>query len=458
MSAAALISLILVGCDSAKTGSDPSSASDSSESVIPQSDSSELVIPQVESTDQNIQACYEFAQPKDFVEPGLAMSTTVSFYMQLSGASTGALSRGFALVASRAAELAPYYEADVYPPEEMMTNFQGAIYAVELLCGKVLKGGASSSGSTVAPTNESDPSDSTAASTNEGGIYANQACNYIAQKIYFDPWGWDIYDIKADAEIDFGKTIGGSSYGIDSYLRNSFNKYIKIYNTAFSMTSDGMVSGVFQSIAKTLQEYIDTHDPIPYPDFETIFDQKIIKLVSLSRQKCDTTTKTDVTTTSTTISAAEQIAIDEQLFKEVLYKTQQKLENAQDTPQDYRNWWQLSVENSYPPYRMFITDRILNRCLARDLDTYLYFTVGYETLKIGSSFPTPDWVLEVTPPGGQAIKSFKPSDFGRTYLVHVSQTRLGYRPEYKEFDIHYVIIDGKAYFFPNFDNCLDLKG
>lgn len=105
MSAAALISLILVGCDSAKTRGDPSSASDSSE----------LVIPQVESTDQNIQACYEFAQPKDFVEPGLAMSTTVSFYMQLSSASTGALSRGFELVASRADELAPYYEADVYP-------------------------------------------------------------------------------------------------------------------------------------------------------------------------------------------------------------------------------------------------------------------------------------------------------------------------------------------------------
>ena len=286
VSAVALFLLLLAGCNSAGTGT-----------------GSELVIPQVESTYQNFQACYEFAQPKGFVEPGLAMSTTVSFYGQLASASTGALSRGFEIVASQAAELSPYYEADVYPPEEMMTNFQGAIYAVELLCGKVLNGSASSSESTITTTNESDPSDSTVTTTNDGGIYANKACNYVAQKIYFDPWGWDIYDIKADAEIDFGKTIGGSSYGMDSYLRNSFNKYIKIYNAAFSMTSDGMVSGVFKTIANTLQEYIDTHDPIPYPDFEQDFDEKIIKLVSISRQWCDTTTETDdsKTTKQTTV-------------------------------------------------------------------------------------------------------------------------------------------------------------
>lgn len=447
VSAVALFSLLLVGCNSAGTGSDSSSALDSSE----------LVIPQVESTDQNIQACYEFAQPKGFVESGLAMSTTVSFYTQLSSASTGALSRGFALAALRAAELAPYYEADVYPPEEIMINFQAATYVLDSLCGEVLKGGASSSEGTVTPTSESELSDSTVTPTIEGGIYANQACNYVAQKIYFDPWGWDIYDIKSDAEIDFGKVIGGSSYGMDSYLRNSFNKYIKIYNAAYSMTSDGMVSGVFRSIADSLKYYIDTHDSIPYPDFERDFDKKIIDLVRISRQQCMATVKTDAVPT-TTISAYEQTAIDEQLFQEMLYEVQQKLENAQDTPQDYGKWWQISVENSYPPYREFVTDRILNRCLARELDTYSNFTVVYLTLKIGSSVPTPDWVLKVTPPGGQAIKSFKPSDFGRTYAVRVSQTSLGYKPEHKEFDMHYVIIDGKAYQFSNFDFCLDLQG
>jgi hypothetical protein len=447
VSAVALFSLLLVGCNSAGTASDSSSALDSSE----------LVVPQVESTYENLQACNEHAQPKDFVASGSGMNATITFYTQLSNASTEALSRLFALVAMRASELAPYYDADSFPPQEMMTNFQGAIYALDLLCSKVLEGGGLSSESTVIQTNESVPSDGTEIPTNVDGIYANEACNYIAQKIYFDPWGWDIYDIKADAEIDFGKTIGGRSYGTDGYLRNSFNKYIKILNSASLMTSDGMISGVFQTIANELQEYVDTHDPIPYPDFERDFDQQIIKLVSMSKQQCMATIKTDDATT-TTISAYKQTAIDEQLFQEMLYKQQQELENAQDTPQDYRKWWQISVENSYPPYREFVTDSILNRCLDRVLDTSSNFTVDYLTLKIGSSVPTPDWVLKITPPGGQAIKSFKPSDFGRTYAVRVSQTKLGYKPEHKEFDMHYVIIDGKAYQFSNFDFCLDLQG
>ena len=284
----ALFSFLVIGCTSSRN--DGESSSDLG--------NAELVVPQVESTDQNIQACYEFAQPKDFVEPASAMSATITFYTQLSSASTGAVSRGFALVAARAAELAPYYEADVYPPEEMMTNFQAATYVLDTLCGKVLEGVGSSSESTVIQTNESVPSDGTEIPTNVDGIYANEACNYIAQKIYFDPWGWDIYDIKADAEIDFGKTIGGRNYGTDGYLRNSFNKYIKILNSASSMTSDGMISGVFQTIANELQEYVDTHDPIPYPDFERDFDQQIIKLVSLSKQKCNATMKLDSSVTA----------------------------------------------------------------------------------------------------------------------------------------------------------------
>lgn len=309
--AVALFSFLLTSCNSAGTGSDASS---------------EFVIPQVESTDQNIQACYEFAQPKGYVEPGLAMSTTVSFYEGLSSASTGALSRGFALAALRAAELAPYYEADVYPPEQVMTNFQAATFVLDSLCAKVLNGGAPSAGSPKTSTIESETSDSTNGAT------------------------------------------------------------------------------------------------------------------------------------TTTISAVDQIAIDEQLFQEMLFEEQQKLENAQDAPEDFATWWQLGVENSYPPYREFITDKILDICLTRNLDTYSNFTVNYMTLKIGSSVPTPDWVLEVTPPGGQAIKSFKPSDFGRTYIVRVSQINLGFKPERKEIDIHYVISDNRAYYFPNFDFCLDSGG
>ena len=283
MAVVALFSLLLVGCGSSSTASESSSALNSSQ----------LVVPQVEKTYENLQACYEHFQPKDFVESGSGMDATIAFYTQLSSASTGNVSRGFALVASRATELSPHYEADDFPPQEMMANFQGAIYALDLLCNKVLEGGVTSSQSTVIPTNESVPSDTSEVPTNVEGNYANQACNFIAQKIYFDPWGWDVYDIKSDAETDFGKKIGGSSIGIDVFLRNSFSKYIKIFNTASSMTSDGMVSGVFQSIASALQDYVYTHDTIPYPDFERDFDQKIDELVKLSWSKCNLGTKTD---------------------------------------------------------------------------------------------------------------------------------------------------------------------
>ena len=277
----ALFSFLVIGCTSSRN--DGESSSDLG--------NAELVVPQVESNYENFLACNEHAQPKDVVASGLVMNSTINFYTQLSNASTGALSRSFALVALRASEVAPYYDADSFPPQEMMTNFEGAIYALDLLCSKVIEGGGLRSESTVIQTNESVPSDGTEIPTNVDGVYANEACNYIAQKIYFDPWGWDIYDIKADAEIDFGKTIGGRNYGTDGYLRNSFNKYIKILNSASSMTSDGMISGVFQTIANELQEYVDTHDPIPYPDFERDFDQQIIKLVSLSKQKCNATVK-----------------------------------------------------------------------------------------------------------------------------------------------------------------------
>jgi hypothetical protein len=291
-----LFSFLILGCTSNR--SDGESSSDLG--------NAEIVVPQVESTYENLLACNEHAQPKDFVASGSGMNATISFYTLLSGASTGSLSRSFALVALRATELAPYYDADSFPPEELMTNFQVAINALDLLCSKVIESVGLSSGSTVIPTNESLPSDDAGIPANVGGIYDNEACNYIAQKIYFDPWGWDIYDIKADAEIDFGKTIGGTSYGIDGYLRNSFNKYIKILNSASSMTSDGMISGVFQTIANALQEYVDTHDPIPYPDFERDFDQRIIKLVSLSKQKCNATMKPIISETaqpSTTVKA-----------------------------------------------------------------------------------------------------------------------------------------------------------
>ena len=124
----------------------------------------------------------------------------------------------------------------------------------------------------------------------ENDIYAGQgsACSHIADKIYFNPWAWDVYDIKADAEIDFGKQIGGSSYGIDNYLRNSFNKYIKVFNEAENLTSDDTASSLFGSIARELQTYIDTHYPIPYPDFERSFYERINELVALTRETCVT--------------------------------------------------------------------------------------------------------------------------------------------------------------------------
>jgi predicted small secreted protein len=93
----ALFSFLVTGCTSSRN--DGESSSDLG--------NAELVVPQVESTYENFQACNEHAQPKDFVAPGSGMNATISFYTQLSNASTEALSRLFALVALRASEMAP---------------------------------------------------------------------------------------------------------------------------------------------------------------------------------------------------------------------------------------------------------------------------------------------------------------------------------------------------------------
>ena len=277
--------VLLVGC---------APASDSSRAV-PADESADLAVPEVDVTDQNIESCYLNSQPKDPVEPGSAIESTFSFYKLLSESSTGTLSRGFELVALRIAEIAPYYDEDTFPPEELMTKLQGAILAVDLLCEKVFEG--------------EPPRDANTTTTLPAlDINGTAACNYIAEKIYFDPWGWDVYDIKADAEIDYGKSIGGRNYGLDSYLRRSFHKYIDIYEAAAAMTSNVFVSETFQTIADMLFLYTETHDPIPYPDFEDAFDRRVISAVNSSRQVCNTFVASSSTIGATTTSVLQSSA------------------------------------------------------------------------------------------------------------------------------------------------------
>lgn len=168
------------------------------------------------------------------------------------------------------------------------------------------------------------------------------------------------------------------------------------------------------------------------------------------------TTTTVGETTTTTISVAEQTAKDEQLFREVLYFGQQEFMRASGSSQEYESWWKQAVEYLYPAYREFITDTALESCLARQLSSYSSFTVSYGTLELGSSFATPDWTLDVELPDG-TIKSFRPSEFGRTYLVRTTFIYRGYESTEKTTDIHYVIIGDKAFYFWDFDYCLDLK-
>jgi hypothetical protein len=115
-------------------------------------DMSEISIPEVESTSQNKEACWSFTQPKS---PAFsdAMTQTIRFYEGLALRSSGTLSRAFSLMALRTSELAPYYNADQYPPEEIMSNLQGTTLALELLCEKVLR---------------SSPTENSSVSTSEG--------------------------------------------------------------------------------------------------------------------------------------------------------------------------------------------------------------------------------------------------------------------------------------------------
>ena len=116
--------------------------------------------------------------------------------------------------------------------------------------------------------------------------YGSNVCAHIVEKIYFDPWDWDVYDIKSDAEIDFGKTVGSSSYGIEGYLRRSFQKYIAVYENAIALTSNATILQSFGNVTSLLKNYLESHSYIPYPDFEASFDRDVIEAVGLTKTVC----------------------------------------------------------------------------------------------------------------------------------------------------------------------------
>lgn len=152
---------------------------------------------------------------------------------------------------------------------------------------------------------------------------------------------------------------------------------------------------------------------------------------------------------TTTLDPAAQTAADEQLFRLVAYEGQQLFSAAANTKETFKASFDFDTKNLFPPYREYLTDAMLQDCLQEQLDQYSTFYISYMVPQLGSSIPTPDWILEHSDG-----KTFKPSDFGRTYMIRVKYVDVGYQPGEKDIDIHYSIIDGTAYYFTNFDYCL----
>jgi hypothetical protein len=152
---------------------------------------------------------------------------------------------------------------------------------------------------------------------------------------------------------------------------------------------------------------------------------------------------------TTTLDPAAQTAADEQLFRLVAYEGQQLLSGGADNKETFKASFDFDTKNLFPPYREYLTDALLQDCLQKQLDQYSTFYISYIVPQLGSSIPTPDWILELSDG-----KTFKPSDFGRTYMIRVKYVDVGYQPGEKDVDIHYSIIDGTAYYFKDFLYCL----
>jgi hypothetical protein len=155
---------------------------------------------------------------------------------------------------------------------------------------------------------------------------------------------------------------------------------------------------------------------------------------------------------TTTLSTAEQTVADEQLIRQVFYEGQQHLLLADVrnvTAETFIKNRQLAIDSLFPPYRQFVTDAVLDACITSDTIKYSSWTVGYTVPQLGSSISTPDWILET-----KFGKSFRPSDYGRTYMIRVKQFDFGFQPDEIDQDIHFSVIDGKAYYFTNFDSCV----
>jgi hypothetical protein len=159
--------------------------------------------------------------------------------------------------------------------------------------------------------------------------------------------------------------------------------------------------------------------------------------------------KSAIDAPTTTLDPAAQTAADEQLLRMVAYEGQQLLLRGANNKETRRTLFDFDTKTLFPPYREYLSDALLQNCLQDELDQFTTFYISYLVPQLGSSIPTPDWIFEL-----KDGKTFKPSDFGRTYLIRVKKVDLGYQPGEKDFDIHYSIIDGKAYTFTNFDYCL----
>jgi len=153
--------------------------------------------------------------------------------------------------------------------------------------------------------------------------------------------------------------------------------------------------------------------------------------------------------TSTTLSAAEQTASDEVLVRKMFYERQQLLQGLSSA--DARGpAFDFDVQTAFPPYIELFSKAELSKCRSQYIDS------GVDEFnyvpQLGSSVSTPEWILTTD---GKSWK-FQPSDSGRTYLIRVKSTQIDDASNLEESDIHYVIIDEVAYWFPNLDWCLGL--
>lgn len=167
--------------------------------------------------------------------------------------------------------------------------------------------------------------------------------------------------------------------------------------------------------------------------------------------------ETTTSSTSTTLSVADQTKEDEALIRDVMYRGSQLCSEDVVTAQLFTRCSRFDWENTFPPYREFITDAAFDACVDENIgygDSSLW--IQSMIPQLGSSMRTPDWVLKAELEN-KTVWSTTPEDAGRTYMIRTKIVTKGQGAGESDQDIHFVIVDGRAYYFSNWDYCLKFK-